>query len=318
MAGNILADKILYNMDSIVNGTPVTADWFLNDFCNNRCSYCSYVRYCERDGNQIRLERFRTYADRLKQIGVKGILVTGGGEPTICDDFDAMMKYLEDMGMPYGITTNFNVYKEFRPRFLKVSFDAWDEDSYERIRGVRRYEQTRRNIERYLDWRRDNSPGTSVGLQLVLTDAEDMERFYEANMDLEVDYITFKPVESTRGCWYRDAKHMEDAQRLRETIASLRRNDSRVTFNFKWNYIQRPYDECYAHANAIALNWNGDVMRCCHMPYDIIGHIMDDDILDKNRQTRFDMSRCDVPCRLSSANEYVEAFDSKVPDFEFL
>ena len=318
MAGNILADKLLYNYDSMANKTPVTADIFLNDFCNNRCTYCSYVRYCERDGHQIRIDDFKTYATRLKELGVKGFLITGGGEPTICQDFDLMTQFMEQNGMPYGITTNFNIYKEFKPRFLKVSFDAWDEDSYESKRGVRRFQQTRDNIIRYIQWKRDNSPDTSVGLQLVLTDADEIRRFYEANKDLDVDYFTFKPIESTRGCWYQDEKHHEDSFVLRETINELKEQDSRITFNFKWNYIQKGYDECHAHANQIAMNWNGEIMRCCHRPYDIIGHVMDDDILEKNRVTHFDMSRCDVPCRMSSANELLMQLDSKCGDYEFL
>lgn len=318
MGSTISADKLLYNCDSIADGTPVTADIFLNDMCNNRCTYCAYVRYRERGGNQIRIDDFMRYAKRLRELGVKGFLITGGGEPTICDDFDLIARFMEDEGIPYGITTNFNVYKEFSPRFLKVSLDAWDEDSYQAKRGVRAYNRTRDNVTRYLAWRDGHSPSTSVGLQMVMTDPEDILRFYEANADLDVDYFTFRPIESTCGSYYRDRENLDKVRDLVDTIESLRRNDSRVTFNFKWNYIQRCYDECYAHANQIAMNWNGEIMRCCHRPYDIIGHVMDDDILERNRVTRFDMSMCDVPCRMSSANELMQRLDAGCPDSEFL
>lgn len=319
MATNFIsADKLMFNMDSIVNDTPVTADIFLCDFCNNRCNYCSYTRYCEREGHQVFYDDFIRYADRLKEIGVKGFLITGGGEPTICRDFDRICEYMESHDMPYGITTNFNVMKYFKPRFLKVSFDAWDEDSYEQKRGVRMFNQVRKNITEYIKWKEVESPETKVGLQIVLTNTEDIFRFYEANKDLEVDYFTFKPVESTIGKWYKDSNHVEDAKKLKEALDELHKVDSRIQYNFKWDFNDVWYDKCYGHAQQIAMNWDGDVMICCHRPYDIIGNIMDEDILEKNRRLDWDMSRCDVPCRMSSANALMKRLKDSQPDYEFL
>ena len=127
---------------------PITADIFLTNYCNNDCPYCTYKRW-ERDpkARHMKFEDFRKYAQRLKDLGVKGFILTGGGEPTVNPDFDRIADYLQ--GFRWGINTNFNVIKFIKPDYLKVSLDAYDEDSYERLRGVRNYDQVRRNIIEY-------------------------------------------------------------------------------------------------------------------------------------------------------------------------
>lgn len=36
---------------------------------------------------------------------------------------------------------------------------------------------------------KENSPGTSLGIQQLVKEPEDVKRFYDANKDLDVDYM---------------------------------------------------------------------------------------------------------------------------------
>jgi MoaA/NifB/PqqE/SkfB family radical SAM enzyme len=257
-----------------------------------------------RDGNNISYLDFVKYANRLKEIGVKGIILEGGGEPTICPDFEKMTQYLDCISIPYIILTNFNEYREVKPEVLRVSLDAWSEDTYKAKRGVSRYNKVRDNIIRYAKWRDEHSPDTEIGIQLVTCDTSEILPFYEGNKDLPVDYITIKPYESTN-CTFYDGKDDAIAEQ-NAIIKALSEKDSRIVYNYKWRDLNHRFSECYAHANQIGLRWDGAVMCCCHRPYDVLGNIMDEDILVKNRQTRFDMSKCDVPCRLTGPNTLLE------------
>lgn len=60
-----------------------------------------------------------------------------------------------------------------KPDYLKVSLDGYDEDSYERSRGVRRYAQVRGDVEAYAKWKWEHSPDTSLGIQMVAKSAEE-------------------------------------------------------------------------------------------------------------------------------------------------
>ena len=168
----------------------------------------------------MRYEEFVEYAERLLELGVEGFILTGGGEPTLCKDFKKIADWLEAHSIHYGINTNFNEVQYVKPDYLKVSLDGWDEDSYEKSRGVRAYEKVRNNIQAYADWKRRESPETTLGIQRVVKWPNDVYAFYTANCDLDVDYIVFRPIESTGGIGKRNSKRTQ-ALRNRGTILPL-------------------------------------------------------------------------------------------------
>ena len=62
---------------------------------------------------------------------------------------------------------------------------------------------------------------------------------------------------------------------------------------------------CVASWAQIALNERGEVMYCCHKPYQVIGHVLDEDILEKKAAAVTDMRTCDIPCRMTAPNAFV-------------
>lgn len=305
----ITDNKMMYHLDRLGDKRPITADVFLTNYCNNKCPYCTYFRWGHSKAHSMPYEDFVKYATRLRVLGVRGIILSGGGEPTICEDFDIITEWLEKEGIPYGINTNFNVPKYFKPVYLKVSLDAYDEDSYERNRGVRAYQKVRENIISYSRWKQQYSPSTTLGIQKVVQDASEIEPFYEANKDLPVDYISFRPVESTDGKYYTD----KDITDIFRKITKLTWKDERVVRNFKWDLINTKFDHCIAHWAQIAMDERGNIIYCCHKPYQIIGHVMDEDILEKY-QTETDMKMCDVPCRLTAPNMFMKDIEDATKD----
>lgn len=310
IARNITSNKLMYNLDRVQgNRAPITADIFINNYCNNLCPYCTYRRWEHEEGARyMNYDDFVTYATRLYQLGVKGFILTGGGEPTVNPDFYRITKWLDYMRLPYGINTNFNIYRETKPQYLKVSLDAYDEDSYEALRGVRKYQQVLDNIIRYAEWKAVNSPTTSLGIQRLVTSPEDVELFYEANKHLPVDYMVFRPMESTRGEYYTQ----EDRQ-VEACIKEIRRFmevDGRVVLNYKFFQLDVTTPDCRANWAQIAVDELGQVMYCCQKPYEIVGHVMDDDILEKKAKYKTDMSMCDVPCRMTDNNLFMMTVDA--------
>ena len=217
----------------------------------------------------MRYEEFVKYAERLLELGVRGFILTGGGEPTLCRDFKKITDWLEAHSIHYGINTNFNEVQYIKPDYLKVSLDGWDEDSYEKSRGVRAYEKVRNNIQAYADWKRRESPETTLGIQRVVEWPNDVWEFYTANCDLDVDYIVFRPIESTGGIAYLDEYSGGHIKEIIYTVEELAKKDSRVKLNFKWNLIGEQESTCTAQWAQIAVNEHGHVMYCCHKPYEI-------------------------------------------------
>lgn len=319
MGTAITGSKILSHIDRIANShAPITADVFLNNYCNNNCPYCTYKRWEFDDGSRyMAYEDFVRYAKRLKDLGVLGIILSGGGEPTISKDFDKITEWLDKSGYAYGINTNFNRYVQCSPNYLKVSLDGWDEDSYEKVRGVRNYQAVRFNIKHFADHKSDR---TSLGIQLLATERDQVYRFYEANADLPVDYIVIRPVESTDGCYYRNLPPDLNfyPREIIKAIKDVGQTDRRVVMNYKWQLLDRKYEFCIGEWSQIALNELGEVLYCCHKPFQVVGHIMDADILEKKHLATTNMALCDVPCRLSGVNHDLALMLRKQTNPEFI
>ena len=293
---------------------PITADVFLNNYCNNDCKYCAYKRWEFDDGaRSMSLHDFQKYAARLRDLGVLGIILSGGGEPTIAKDFDKIVKWLDDNGYHWGINTNFNRYFVGKPDYLKVSLDAYDSDSYILGRGVDAYQKVRDNIIKFAE---NRDPKTRLGIQLLARSQEQVNRFYAANKDLPVDYISIRPVESTNGRYYIESD--VDYTKIIDLIKTLRETDDRVVLNYKWDMIGVRESSCIAQWSQIAVNEIGEVMYCCHKPYQIVGHIMDDNILEKKRNAATNMMMCDIPCRLTAPNHIVAKIIQPQINAEFI
>lgn len=293
----IAGNKILAHLGN--GGKPVTADIYLTDYCNNACPYCNYTRTQKRHGDVMKTEDFKRYVERLLSLGVEGVILTGGGEPTVSPYFDEITAFLEQSDIPYGVNTNFNIYHDCHPVFLKVSLDGYSKQSYLRRRGVDAYEKTIENIERFAKGKQK----TKLGLQMLALDPVDIIPFYEAHKDIDFDYMVFRPIESNRGFYYDNAKHESDAERIRELVTELRNSDQRVTLNYKFDLIRDSCDSCPAHWAQLCINPKGEVLYCCHKPTEIVGHIMDDNILEKHNFGKFRPETCDIPCRLSGPNK---------------
>ena len=307
----ITNDKILFHLDRHYgNKEPVTAEIFLTNFCNNKCGYC---RFNHSTGEYMSADLFKRILERLIGMGVQGILLTGGGEPTVNPDFDEIIEILHENDMPYGINTNFNLYKDIRPEFLKVSLDAVNAQQYKDVRGVNAYERVLRNIERFAEKRQKEGLKTVLGIQAVCIDAEHGVEFYNQHKDLPVDYIQVRPLEAVLGGSYK-----EDVSETIKKFEEIKKQDDRLLINHKWYDLATGFKRCYANWSVITVSWDGTVMYCCHRPDDVVGNIFDEDIQLKKQCYKADMRKCDIPCRLTGANKILERIEKGIQHEQFI
>ena len=311
-------NKLIYNVENIMSRKPITADIFLNSACNNKCPYCTYARYKQRSSSYMTFKDFERNITILLENGVKGVILTGGGEPTISPDFDKITEYLEKNSIPYGINTNFNLFRAIKPNYLKISLDGYDRESYLKARGVDKYNVVIRNIEEYLMYKHGTKAKTSIGLQTVATKLQDVARFYEAHKGLNVDYFNIRPMESTCGEYYKSEQNSEERTKIIKYLEMLRAADKRVCINYKWYEVNTQFDKCYANFSQIAINENSEVMYCCHKPYEIIGKLTDSDIWEKREKFQTNMQMCDVPCRLTAPNNFIQSLQDAPSDAAFI
>lgn len=312
-------NKMIYNLKNIVENKPITADLFLTNFCNNNCQYCTYKRWNLPTGNKyVTFNEFVRNVNILEGMGVTGFILTGGGEPTVNPDFDKITHWLESENINYGINTNFNLIKYIKPIYLKISLDGYDELSYKSARGVNAYNKVINNIEKYLKWKKENNVNTNVVLQSVVIDENYIEKFYNSIKHLEVQAIVFRPIESTDGKYYENEKQFNQAQKYIKLLEKMKKQDDRIIINYKWFDLKTKFNNCIANCYQIALNEFSDVIYCCHKPYEIIGHITDVNISEIRKQHKTDMKMCDVPCRLTAPNKFLQEISEQPKDCNFI
>lgn len=151
-------------------------------------------------------------------------------------------------------------------------------------------------------------------IQCVVKDYADLD-FYYAHKDLDVDYIIFRPVESTQAQYY---KNKNNVALILDKLERIQCRDKRVVINYKFNRIGYIPRECISNFAQIALDEQGNVMYCCHKPYEIVGHITEKDILKKKLQYKTNMSKCDVPCRLTGCNYLLDKAKEHTSDSMFI
>jgi MoaA/NifB/PqqE/SkfB family radical SAM enzyme len=301
----ITENKLLHYLDRVKgDNRPVTAELFLTNFCNHRCGYCRF----HHGKGYIDFEHFKQYAERLLELGVQGFILTGGGEPILNPDFDKITGWLEENNLEYGINTNFSKLKRIKPIYLKVSIDATTPEQYEEFRGVKphKYLEMIDNVKEYRKWQKQEGHNTTLGIQTLVMDEGHAANFYLAHRDLDVDYMVFRPMESRKAAYDPDK-----ARKIRREINNLSKVDKRVLVNYKWDMLTRRFETCFAAWSVLTINWNGEVQYCCHKPQEVVGHIMDRDILKKKQEFKTNMRTCENPCRLSGSNAFLEAYEEE-------
>jgi len=116
--------------------------------CNHRCFYCSYDPSFEyvlserlKREDEIPQEKMMEILDNFKEMGVKAITFSGGGEPLIYPHITEAMKKAHDYGIDLSIITNgqnlegekAEILKD--ARWVRVSLDAINRETFEKIRN---------------------------------------------------------------------------------------------------------------------------------------------------------------------------------------
>lgn len=72
--------------------------------CNLKCPYCS-VTY-RKNVNRIKLNVIQDYILKLKSRGLKAVILTGGGEPTLYKQFNELVRWINSQNLSVALITN--------------------------------------------------------------------------------------------------------------------------------------------------------------------------------------------------------------------
>ena len=106
--------------------------------CNLACHDCISANLLNQGG--IDPERLLKLAEEFKEVGVKAVVLIGGGEPMAHKEFGNLVKAFTDRDINVGVTTNGTLMKKYidicaeRVSWLRVSVDAGTSKVFQEFR----------------------------------------------------------------------------------------------------------------------------------------------------------------------------------------
>jgi MoaA/NifB/PqqE/SkfB family radical SAM enzyme len=314
----IRTDKIFHHPDRLLayktNKTilPVTVEIHLTNRCNINCYYCSFKE--KHNKIEMATEDATMCIDKLQSMGVKGITLSGGGEPTLHKSYVELCAYAYYCGLDVSIITNgviLNVDVLKYLTWIRFSVDACNDEMYHRIKGVDRFDDVINNIMKAVEYRNMYNLGCTIGFQSVLNDynIDRLDDMADCAEFIGVDYFQYRPVEG-------------------ETIAKPtmgREHKIKVIESwYKWEEIQnaKSYTNCPGADFIGAVGADCNYYICCHHVGDInacYGNMLNSAIIENRKiiQDNFDYSKCPIACRGSVINSRLSQYN-KIEHINFL
>lgn len=290
--------KIFYHTDHInklLKGErpgPIYIRMKPTNICNQRCYYCAYADDSLFDGRKvdsrqsIPWEIMEKTLYEMKEMGVKAVTFSGGGEPLCYPSVMDMLRTVETLGMDYSMITNGQALRGEAADYLKkakwirVSFDAAKRETYEGIRGVNTFDQILNNIENFA---RIKEATCTLGINCVVTHNNANEIFDICRLVKErgADNIKLSPilVKSQEEAYHREIKDLVMNQ-IEEAKKKLENEQFRIIDKYSNDIAlndscEKEYSQCYIQNFFAVIAADSKVYRCHQCAYTQKGEIGD-------------------------------------------
>ena len=173
---------------------PISVELSLTNRCNINCVWCSDMDLRASQDGEMDFEALKRLLLDLKQGGTQGIVIEGGGEPTIYKYFNKAVEFVRDLGLDIGMITNGNVRLESKMTkqfdWIRISLDASNQYEYRKLKGQDRFEDIMSNIKELCN------SDVVVGIGYVVTSKNvgSLESLILRLKEFGVRYIQFRPV----------------------------------------------------------------------------------------------------------------------------
>lgn len=217
--------------------------------CNLKCYYCNSQRYLRDNpiGGELSQDYMKRLIDFLANWGVKGLCWGGGGESILSKNMRGLTYYAVSKGMQVSIITNASVIDDelaeelIQCRWIGISLDAGDRETFQRIKGVDLFAQVITNIWRLV--KAKNKQGSPVDLGCkVLVLPENIDSLYQiCKLAKSLGFQDFhiRPVDLERKDFKTATKLNLDMPKIMEIFQKCHEEE---TGNFRVYTVMHKYD----------------------------------------------------------------------------
>ncbi|TLD82036.1 radical SAM protein [Helicobacter sp. MIT 05-5293] len=328
-------NKIDYFLNA--HKTLIVTELDLTNKCNHRCPGC-----CGHNENNAELskDQITTIVENLKAMDNKGVILSGGGEPTLSLHFGYAVESLKRAGMNIGLNSNGGLLNEEKCHiiaknleYFRISLDAGSALMYEKIHGMKphHFEKTLENIAMFAKIKTELDSQTSFGIGFLTSKEtqEDMEKFVLIIKEIAkkhkgINFVQFRPfigdtfdispiLENLK------AKYEEEDFKI---LASFQK------YNEMANITHRGYDKCHGMFFSTVISADFKVWACLHFRQSakhFLGDLKEQSLEEIWRGARIkevyqsiDCQKCPILCRNDSFNKTLDKLSLDIINSEFL
>ena len=339
MSGPFCATKIFRHPDrlaSLLAGepcAPVTVELDLTNRCNHACPECAGGK-ADPAAALDTIEAL-DYVHQIRDLGARGLILTGGGEPLAHPDCATIATEAAGAGLDVGLITNGGLFDADATAalvacctWIRVSLDAGDAHDYKRIHGRGGAELDRVIARIALLGRQKHDTGSACTIGVgYLIDAGNLAGVAPTAAVLAdmpgVDYLQLRP-------FHRRASPLAASLALEACARYQSDTFHVVSSDQKYGVApERDYTRCAAAEVCAVIAADSTMPLCCHHrgnPEFSIGRLRDGKTVGEvwyGRRRRellagLDVSRCLPLCRGDAINRTVHAIGRPVQHPAFL
>lgn len=174
---------------------PVSVELSLTNRCNLQCVYCSDRGLRDRLGDRMTADALERLYDDLAIGGTRGVVIEGGGEPTISPLFTQAVRAARRRRLAVGLITNGVEYPYGdlldHLEWVRVSLDAASPEQYAATKQVDRFDRVLANLA---DMAARRACVVGVGYVVTRDNTAGLEELVMHLRQIGVDYVQFRPV----------------------------------------------------------------------------------------------------------------------------
>jgi wyosine [tRNA(Phe)-imidazoG37] synthetase (radical SAM superfamily) len=177
---------------------PVTIEIDPVAYCNHNCSWCVDPKHFN---DKLETEFIFTLLKEIKNLGVKGIVFKGGGEPMLHPDFGKILQKTKNLGFETGIVTNgskltqlYNEIAEYA-NYIRISLDGPTQESHKKTHKVNDFNEIIEGIKKLVKTRntmKKRHPIIGISFAMDYNSINLIKKAIILGDELKVDYVFFR------------------------------------------------------------------------------------------------------------------------------
>jgi MoaA/NifB/PqqE/SkfB family radical SAM enzyme len=270
-------DKLLdYKNNPVITG-PVDIEIYLTNYCNHSCKYCLFGTPFIENSERINFDTniLDDLIKDMKKLKVKGVFISGGGEPTLHPDINGIIEAISKNGIAVGLTTNgYNLDERLRKTildnctYIRISVNGGTQKSYASLHGSYvKLDKVIENIKLIANEKNKCDSNTTIGISHLFTPDTFVDipcAINEINKIKGVDYFLLKPMIAIYEDPF-DRNIIWWESNVFDMLSSLKKHKTSLKVflpDYKFTEYKIPFRKCIGHFLYLTIKTNGEVVIC--------------------------------------------------------